>query len=379
MTNDVLNQIDDLKEFFTIDAWYLVKTFFTNLSDKLKEEGTPESQQRTIVEDLNYYISEFVGEYKNKEKLSYETALKLLREIGSPTDIILALESEKIPTKASEIEIKIKTTAQRICSNCHYPNTAEAIFCENCGKKFVSLNQLKERIIQETIDHIYLASFIVIYTVLGGLGFVLNTPYVPNPVERLAMSFGMLLVPSLVFSLIAGAILNLFTKEMKSFQVKYNMLLNHFEERFIWGFFFVFFGFLIFALFALFGFPWFLIIALLLLVTSVIWLLVLQGRKPEGVPYITLLTTKRMFSGFIQEKLTKINMYCGTIIVILLVIWNFFLYNLFFDPPIIFEGAILVSILQIIAVLFGLNGYLMMYYYSWSYVTRFIAQGVEKK
>lgn len=373
MTNKFLDKIDDLKEFFTMDAWRLVTTFFTNFSDKLKEEEISESQQHAIVDDLNYFITEFVGDYKNKEKLSYETALKLLREIGSPTDIIMALEPEKVPTKSSEIEMKIITTTQRFCANCQYPNIHEAIYCDNCGKKLVSLTRLKERFVQEIIDHTYLASFIVIYAALGGLSFILNTPYVPNPVQRLAMSFGMLIVPAIVFAIITGAILNSFTKEMKSFKAKYKSLLGYFEELFTLGFSFVFIASLIFGLLALFGFPLFFIIALVLMFTSVIWLLVLQGGKPEGISYITLLTAKKMINGRIQGNIAKINIFGGTILVTLIIIWNFYIYNILFDSPLIFEGAILVSFLQIIAVLASLNGYLMMYYYSWSYVGKYLA------
>jgi hypothetical protein len=389
MKNEVLDKNDDLKEFFTIDAWRLVKTFFTNLHDKLKEEGIPESQQQAIAEDLDYYVSEFVGDYKDKEKLSYEIALKLLREIGSPTDIIMALESEKIPNKTSDIKVSIKRKNQHICSSCQYPNSVESIFCENCGKKLVSEKKLKETLKQEAIDHPYSASFLLIYGFLGVIGFfwemLFNQIYdrsftiISPTFTILLISLIMMLIPGIIFALIVGAVLDHLFKGKKSVKFQYNELLNHFEEYVTLGFFFVLLSSIIFGLFAMMGFPLFLILALIQFITSIIWLMTSQGKRPQEIPYFTLLTKKRVFSNIIDEKFTKINMYWGTIIVILLIIWNFFLYNLFFDPPITFEGAIIVSILQIIAVFSALNGYLMMYYYSWSYVNRYITQGVENK
>jgi hypothetical protein len=341
MTNELFSIIDDLEEFFTTDAWSLLETFFSNLRAKMIETGIPTAEQKTVVEGLDYYISEFVENYKNKEKVNYESTLKLLREIGSPTDIILEVSSEKIRIKTSETEIKVEGKTPRFCPRCQYPNASDAIFCENCGKKFVTMAQLKDRIIQESIDHIYIASFLVIYPILGGLGFILNTS-VPNLVQRLAMSFGMLIVPTLVLTLIVGTVLNSFTKDMKSFKVKYNQILNHFEETVLGGFVSAFMASIIFGLLALMGIIWSFPVAIIVLTTSFIWLVVVvvQSKKPQGIPYLTLLTAKRMFDSYVQEKLLKFNLFGGIVIVTFIVIWNFSSYNSFFTPPLTFEGAI---------------------------------------
>ncbi|MHA2296508.1 MAG: zinc ribbon domain-containing protein, partial [Candidatus Hodarchaeales archaeon] len=285
----------------------------------------------------------------------------------------------------------------RTCPECHYPNASDAIFCENCGQKFgvrgqkiVTGGQLKDRIIQQSIDHVYMASFIVIYTFLGGLGFILSPVYAPNVLDnlaRLTMSFGILLVPAIVLALIAGVILNSFTKDMKSFEFKYkksfefkyNQVLNHFEEMVTWGFLYAFLSSVIFGFLALMGLTWCLPAALLILLTSFIWLLIMHDKKPQGIPYLTLLKVKRTFGGFVQDQLMKINLIGGTMIVVLVVIWNFYLYSLLSGTQVSFEGAIIVSILQIIALFLVLNGYLMMYYYSWSSVNRYILREVEQR
>ena len=154
----------------------------------------------------------------------------------------MELGPEKVTIKTSEVEEKVESKIYQNCPKCGFRNSSDAIFCENCGKKFVQLRQLRDKVIQESIDHIYTACFLVIYPILGSLGFILNSPYVPNLVERLAMSFGMLLVPALVSALIIGTIINAFTKDMKSFKFKYNHALNHFEESVAGGFFSVFFS-----------------------------------------------------------------------------------------------------------------------------------------
>jgi hypothetical protein len=369
--------IDDLTEYFTPDAWSLVKTFFSDLQAKLIESGIPTAQQDTIVAGLSDYISEFVDDHKNRERINYESALILLREIGSPTDIILTLDPEKLHPTKPVTDVKVARKSQQICSKCQYPNTPDAVFCENCGRKIESTDLWKERIIQESVDHTYLVSFIVIYALLGVLTYLINPFSSSNQLERTALSLVVSIIPAMFLALIAGAILDSFMKDRKSLKFRYNKILNQFEEVVSWGFLFVFLASMIFGLLAIFGFVWSLLVAIILFITSFIWLVVAQGNKPQEIPYITLLTTKRMFDGLVQEKLTKINLYGGTVVVMLVVVWNFIIYNLITSPPLTIEGAIIVSIFQITAILLGLNGYLMMYYYSWSQVNRYLDQKSE--
>ncbi|MFX0112953.1 MAG: hypothetical protein ACFFB3_00245 [Candidatus Hodarchaeota archaeon] len=164
MNNNSLQiRFQELSEYFTPDAWQLIDSFVLNLQKKMNQFSISSEEQVTIFDWIEEFIQEFVEDYKGKAKINFDEALGLIREIGSPSEILQAMElpieqmtkeegaispPEAVvtptpivtaPQQAIITEQKTLKRAERgyklPCSACNWPNYPDAVFCENCGRR----------------------------------------------------------------------------------------------------------------------------------------------------------------------------------------------------------------------------------------------------
>lgn len=394
--NKIQFTMESLNVYFTDDAWYVVQAYFSKLQKKMEDSGVPKKRQTFILSGLSDFINEYVDEYKDKEKINFDLALLLLREIGSPTDIVLTLDSPKDRETIAESGQLLESGKQRICEACHYSNDLEALFCENCGQRLVSEVGLAGKAKQELIDHTYLASFLAIYSVLFVLGVVWEILFHPSFGQSIQwdfpISFDLVIINVTMFGLaiflmvIVGAIFDYRLKDKKSSKIRSKNALDRFERRFFLGSFLAFFSGLLFGYLALTGLWWPAAPATLSFTAigcSMGWLQhhVLWREKPREIPYFDLLTAKKMLDGYFRGRLVRLNINVGSVMIISILI-----------------GAIASSIREesifagIEATLDGfifflclvgtfslcVSGFALMHYYDWPSVTKIIAEGTPK-
>lgn len=390
MMKKISTQIDlkELSPYFMDDSWRLIKTFLENLQTKLIEFNVPHDQQSSILNGTEEFIYEFVEEFKNKEKINFNRTLSLLKEIGSPTDIIMSLDLVEPVSKMAQSPMKKITTQTIICKNCFHVNDSETQFCENCGRPLAQKMKIK----QEIIDHPYSVSFLGIYVILIVSGAIWGYMFpdlneVPsNPIFLFYASAVMMLTPTIIISIISGAILNHLTGERKSFKLKYNMALEHFEESFAVGFVILFLeGIIFFFIYSagittytrIYDHPSFvqIPIILILLFPSIVGLFLpfcgaflSLRKKPSNIPYLTLLKTKKIYNNYAAKQLGLANVYGFIGVIVITWIWGFLFPNLLLESSTEFFGVVFIFLLFMLAY----NGIVIMYLYSWPTITRFI-------
>ncbi|MHA2370631.1 MAG: hypothetical protein ACXADX_17590 [Candidatus Hodarchaeales archaeon] len=393
INNKIQFTMESLNVYFTEDAWYVVQAYFSKLQKKMDDSGVPKKRQAFILSGLSDFINEYVEEYKDKEKINFDLALLLLREIGSPTDIVLTLDSPKDRETIAESGQLLESGKQRICQACHYSNDLEALFCENCGQRLVSEVGLAGKVKQELIDHTYLASFLAIYSVLFVLGIsweILFHPSFGRSIQwDLPISIDLVIINVTMFGLaiflmvIAGTILDYRLKDKKSSKIKYKNALDNFERRFFLGAFLAFFSGLLFGYLALTGLWWSAALSFTAIGCSMGWLQhhVLWREKPKEIPYFDLLTAKKMLDGYFRGRLAKLNINVVTVMTISILIGAI--------GSSIQEGSTFAGIeatldgLIFFLCLIGtfslaVSGFALMHYYDWPSVTKIIAEGTPK-
>ena len=180
---NVTEILNSLRDNFTGDAIFLIGSYFNRLQNKLETSGVPQTKQEFILKGLYYYITEYIEDHSHKKSIiSFETALNILNEIGSPMDIIQTLsfrkdsqmssitksESFTISKRKPTSELPQKVSYQTVCQYCHTSNESSSNYCEKCGKDLLDKQNFLQNIKQEIIDHSYFATFL-----LSWLGFAI--------------------------------------------------------------------------------------------------------------------------------------------------------------------------------------------------------------
>lgn len=336
----------------------------------------PTTKQVGILQGLNEFIMEFMEDSTQPDKINFQRALVLLQEIGSPTEIILTLDASKARELPSIGSTSASESSSRICNECYQSNPTDAIYCENCGYNLYAKRRLKATVSQKIVDHPYSASFLALYGILVVLvsyweGFVVTSHH--QPLNILAISLINALFPSILLALLVGLVTDFFLKDRKSFTYRYNKVINHFENNFALGLVMVFFSSLILVMAGLSGLYGYILLGIGIFLVALVSIPFGLVNKPQDLPYVTLLRAKQRFDHYILDKLRVRNVYPGIVLFILTLLWGMVIYR-FFVPKLNFEGELFITFLLLIALGLGYNGYLLMYYYSWPKITKFIRQ-----
>ena len=403
--------MDSLSDSFTDDAIFLIQSYFDKLNTKLDASGVPSTKQKFIVRGLHYFINEYIEDHLHKDSLiNFETALEILNEIGSPTDIIQAIsyskDSQTIFPEVSQqsgIVTKSKPDSSRtriqtvVCRHCNTSNPPSSNYCESCGRNFVSQQDFPQNIKQELIDHnyslifvfsclslsllqifLYSLSQITLFTVL--FPDVSLRPWgIPFP-EELAISMILSFLPAAVFTFIFGYLLDEFyLNKMKSSKQKYNLAVENFQGRFILGIWLILVGIVLVTYLVINGYREFTphLLILLMFYSASFWIHFFIVGKPNNVPYFKLLRTKKILDNHVKEKyfmLFPVLIFVATIIVTLWLI----VANSLVHPNIPFQDLFLVGGLLLTSTVIISNGLFFVYYYNWSSVRKFLEMEVKE-
>lgn len=374
-------QIEKFERYFTDDGWYLVKSYFSKLRTKMEDLDVPKDKQNSTFRGLNEYLEEFIEDKKERGRINFDLALKLVQEIGSPTEIFIMID---YPNKNLIDESKISygkgDKGALECKNCFFKNVETAKYCENCGQELLE-KLLKTKIKQGIIDHPYLFSFAFMYLTLIFLAQIIiiiwkGLQNYSDPVFTILTSILYTFVPVLMIALISGWILDKFFGDQKSFKIKYTKLLNDFENNFAAGSILTFIsGSIIFSLGVLLQWIIFVLTAIFIIIGIFISLAIEALNRPSDIPYLQLLMTKKKFEIFVQKKVQKSNIFVGIVIIIVTI--SYILALITFFPDSDFYGVIITASLLAFALLSGFNGFSFMYFYSWPFIKKQIKSNLE--
>ncbi|MFW9854857.1 MAG: hypothetical protein ACFFFG_07335 [Candidatus Thorarchaeota archaeon] len=367
-----------LRDCFTNDAWSLISSFFLELQKKMQEAAVPTGLQASLLEGLNEFIVEFTEDASSPDKVNYQRALILLQEMGSPTEIILTLDGSKWrePTP-SETTISTERFS-RTCTKCRQPNPNDAFYCENCGYSLYAQRSSKATVSQIIIDHPYTFSFLALYGTLALLAWIWGEQTAPHTtlashIAPLGTALFVAFFPAIFLALLFGWVADLFLTDQKSFTYRYNKILNHFEDSFVLGFVMVFFACFFLSIAGGSGFYVYILLGIGVLLSAFVYAPITLIAKPQGLPYVTLLRAKQRLDNYALKKLRIRNFYPGSILFVFTFLWGMVLAPVF-TPNLAFEGKLFFTFLLLLALGLGYNGGLVMYYYSWPMVTRFIQE-----
>ena len=362
-------------KFFTADAWKLISSYFIQLEAKLVEYDIPRITQTSTIQGLIEYLEEFVENYKLTDKINFSGALSLLEEIGSPSDILLTLDISEPPSRETDERV---IPRGKVCSHCLFNNVQSADFCENCGISFKKEEMSISKIKQMIIDHPYSVSFVVAYSILVCIFSIY--PLIPsnNILQSISSALFYAFLPAPLLAVLNGWILDYFFKDKKSQKYKYTKLLDDLESNFAIGSLALFLSACIILLLALM-----LQFSILAMIAIIIWvaiffsLIIDTSLRPDNIPYIQLLKLKNSLEDYTNKKLQNWNLYLTVAIIpftILLIVIMFTL------PPgvgVDIFGVMITGLLFIVAIYAGFNGILVMYYYSWPIIKRYLQLYLE--
>ncbi|MFX1513860.1 MAG: zinc ribbon domain-containing protein, partial [Promethearchaeota archaeon] len=345
-------------------------------------------------------------------KVNFDKALALIQEIGSPSEILQAMdlpieqiishESSKttersiLPIKKSVVTTKEpvrvvakpttsdKLSSKLYCTNCNWPNEFDSRFCENCGRRITEeatsiLYQKQENVPQEIITHPFLTSFLISYLILIILGnlillviysdFNTNSQSADRYVKALHDIPKLSIIPAIFISLISGYFIS--QSDLSKKPSRYEIQLARIQNYYSFGV-----GISLISLWWLFTYlPFkasyeelFILVFLLAFCASglAIWFSTQnRNNKSMDASYLVLLRLTKIIDNVNRQRLRDINIR-GAIIISVIV---FFLWQ---DHD-WFILSIPAWIAYIFMFLFLLNGVVLMHYYSWSQINRFVA------
>jgi hypothetical protein len=238
-------RFQELSEHFTVDAWQLIDSFVGSLQKKMDQFGISSEEQVTVYDWIDEFIQEFMEDYKGIAKINFDEALGLIREIGSPSEILQAMELpieriangemriSSLKTAATPAQnvitppkaviapqefLKAEERSYRLpCSACNWPNYPDAIFCENCGSQITESVEARTgpTLLPGMRAHPTAFSVFYSYILLLIIGFFeafliyIASLDDPNESEELLSGIipaviGVMMVPAVVFGLTMG-------------------------------------------------------------------------------------------------------------------------------------------------------------------------------
>lgn len=166
-----MNNEASLKDSFTEEAWEILFTYFGRLRKALNSKNISNQSQESVLNGIYDYINEFVSE-REPNKIDFQETLTLMKDIGSPNDIILAVGVNGLDKEEESIETEYSDLIN--CQKCGFSNLREAQFCENCGISMPSLSIGKINLNQFLYDHPYFFSLLTVYTSIAILYTILK-------------------------------------------------------------------------------------------------------------------------------------------------------------------------------------------------------------
>jgi len=217
----------ELSKNFTSDAWQLSDSFFHNLEKKFKIFNIPHETRGSILNGIIEYFQDFVDEYKGMSKINYLETLQLLKQIGSPSEILQAMDIPLVQDDpndfgGSKIPDKIH------CNECSWLNEADSNYCDNCGVKllkqdeYASGKEVFPRIIASypNVISIVFSSLILIF--IGLIETTVLVLAVPDIMEDeyttllILVAILVMLLPGIIFGLIIGHMIESANKNQPS-------------------------------------------------------------------------------------------------------------------------------------------------------------------
>ncbi|UCG03056.1 MAG: zinc ribbon domain-containing protein [Candidatus Heimdallarchaeota archaeon] len=383
------SQFQEFSTYFTSDAWQLVSSFLNNLQAKMDQFSVSTEEQTTILHGIEEYILEFIENYKDRAKITFVEALELIQEIGSPSEILHSMDLPFDQTIKPEIitpENDSSTYAKVKCKACEWPNEPDSRFCDHCGVRIGELiegrKQLRlPRIPDEIIVFPYISGFLLAYLLLiftGVLTIIItysslnypNLDYIPELYRKLSDTPPDMIIPAFIIGLIIGYLIERFYSG-KLTKYRHDVHLTQFQRYFSLGLVLTVIALWLFFIYVPIRVTRDELTTLFIFLTIVcvffsIWIYKWNStRKPSDTPYLTIL---RHIKGLEEDNFRKILTFnlVGDVGIFLLVF-------IFWSPIMPWNVvAIPAWIVLVISLIILLNGVLLMNYYSWMHINRFI-------
>lgn len=390
-------ELEELSGSFTPDAWQMFNSFLWSLQEKMNEFNIAQEQQNSVFSGIKEYLQEYIEDYNRKVQIiPFEETMELIRNIGSPSEILQALDLPIEKARAQTILQKTVSDSKLQCRHCNWLNTSDSQFCENCGNRLVdSLDKSSLTLFrQKFADYPYRISILVSYTLLLVIGTIqilftiMNNPEAFDIGELLGAIlinvFGML-IPATVLGVLFGFFLKDLVGDKALFRYKYDQVLAYFQILFDLGFAFtmisasmvwLWLGLVYFDLLNLeeiedYILPIMILIVLLgCIIVFAMWITQWNSsNKTREVPYLLLLKTKQILGNSNKLRLQSLNFKLFGAILVLSLLW--------FSVSTIMGSFVLTDFLNGAYLLFAFilifNGLLLIRYNSWIYILTFIS------
>ena len=387
------SQFQEVSIYFTSDAWQLINSFLNNLRTKMDKFNITAEERSTILQGIEEFILEFIENYKDRAKITFTEALELIQEIGSPSEILQSMDLPFDETIKSEIVlpeedsyVDSSTYTKVLCRACNWPNKSDSRFCDHCGVKIDDSTERRRefrlpRIPDEIIVFPYLSSFLLAYLILiygGILNLIItysplnypNLDYIPELYRKLSDTPPDMIIPAFIIGLVMGYLIERFYSN-KVIKYRQNVHLTQFQKYFSLGLVLTIVSLWLFFIYVPIRVTRDELTMLFIFLTIVcviftIWIYKWNSTKrPSDIPYLTVL---RYVKGLEEDNFRKILAFnlIGDV--------GIFLFVFIFWSPIMPWNvvAIPVWIVLVVSLIILLNGVLLMNYYSWMYINRFI-------
>ncbi|MFX0184041.1 MAG: hypothetical protein ACFE95_13240 [Candidatus Hodarchaeota archaeon] len=399
--NDLQKRLQELSTYFTSDAWQLIDSFLNNLQNKMDQFNITTEEQLTVFSGIEEFILEFVENYKDRAKITFTEALGLIQDIGSPSEILHSMDFpiDQIPKQEAVVTQKetisdFHISNKVVCNTCSWTNEPDSLFCDHCGTRIEEIREDAKsidlpRIPQEVINYPYIALFLLIYLVLIIIGMYTivfayspltepNLEYIPDLFNKLnGISTGMI-IPAIILGLIMGLFIRrLYTTKYTHY--RFNVHLTQLQTYFSFG------------LATTFISLWLCLVYVPIRVTrdefviSVIFLTLIclllgiwlykwnSSNVPSDIPYLALLKHLKVLGDYNLRRIKNYNL-IGSIVIFLVVtvVWSSVMPYTVFNIPGFTVFGIPAWIALVASLIMLLNGVLLMFYYSWRHINRFI-------
>lgn len=390
---DVEEFKNKIEIFFTADGLELVINYIESLKTHMEKSEVNNNQQEVVINGIIEFIDEFGSSYQNS-KINFSDSLKIIDEIGSPSEIIQSFEFAK-----DYEEDKLQ------CPSCKWKNEPKSTYCEFCGKSLSNLNDavsiktsnirkrvytnLTQKINQEFIDHpypnsIFLSSMLIsvlIFTIGFNRILVAHSllEFIAFFIAGFVSSFFVSLFPALLIGVIVGFIIDLKYKSEKSLKFRQAKIIKYFERNVALGFIMVFggitFGISFYALASnsfilpLLVLIWF---ASIILDTIIVLYYDKSSERPTKLNLTELNKLKLLVDKNNNQKFIQYNLKIIPIVIIISLLIS--LLNLSYLSTIeninLVMSGILLVFLYILSFLMISNGFLLIQVYSWREISK---------